>query len=118
MCKRIQSINKTSQGELNFCKNCVQFHLEFNNIYFEFTPAEYTVFRNYVLFIEAEYWEQKYANANVKRKIPVPTKQDNLVLMFNRQEIKERKALVSTQNNSVFNTFLNVDDIDYTCIVN
>ena len=46
------------------------------------------------------------------------TKQDNLVLMFNRQEIKELKALVSTQNNSVFNTFLNVDDIDYTCIVN
>lgn len=118
MCKGIEAINKTSKGELNFCKNCQQFHLEFNNIYFEFTPVEYNQFRKYVMFIETEYWEHKYANANVKRKIPIPTLQENLVLMFNRQEIKELKALVTNKHQDIFNSYLNVDDIDYTLIVN
>ena len=38
--------------------------------------------------------------------------------MFDRQEIKELKVLVSDKNKAVFDTLLNVDDIDYTYIVN
>lgn len=118
MCKGIEAISKTSKGELNFCRNCQQFHLEFNNIYFEFTPIEYKQFRKYVLLIESEFWERKYANANVRRKIPIPTLQENLVLMFNRQEVAELKALISNKKEAVFNSILNVDDIDYTFIIN
>jgi len=118
MCKNIKAISKTSKGELNFCKGCQQFHLEFNNIYFEFTPKEYEQFKMYILFVEADYWEHKYACANVKRKIPIPTLQDNLVLMFNRQEIKELQTLVNGKDKEVFDTMIAVDDIDYTLIVN
>lgn len=118
MCTNIEAISKTSQGELNYCKGCKQFHFEFNNIYFEFTPEQFEQFKAYILFVEADYWEYKYACANVKRKIPIPTLQDNLVLMFDRQEIKELKVLVSDKNKAVFDTLLNVDDIDYTYIVN
>lgn len=117
MCNSIKTISKVSNGELSICKNCNIYHLEYNNIYFEFTVKQYEQFKTYLLNIESDYWEDRYADANVKRKIPIPSLQSNLVLMFNRQEISELKYLFCT-NNKVFETYLKVDDIDAMVILN
>lgn len=117
MCNNIRAISKVSSGELSICENCNIYHLEFNNIYFEFTVSQYKQFKKYLLSIESDYWEHKYAHTNVKRKIPIPSLQSNLVLMFNRQEINELKFLFCNKED-VFNTYLNVDDIDSMMILN
>ncbi|AUC82834.1 DUF6686 family protein [Lacinutrix sp. Bg11-31] len=114
MCHNVKTISKVSSGELSICENCKIYHLEFNNICFEFNVEQYEKFKNYLLNIETNYWETKYAHSKVKRKIPIPSLQPNLVLMFNRQEIEELKSLFCNKKN----VFLALDDIDYTLILN
>ncbi len=118
MCNNVKSISKTSQGELSLCKNCKHFHLEFNNIYFEFTVNEFKQFKQYILNLEADFWECKYASAGITKKIPIPTLQDNLVLMFNRQEVNQLKTLVKQPVINVYDKLITVDDVDYTLILN
>lgn len=117
MCQNVKILSKVSHGELSLCTDCNMYHLEYNNIYFEFTSAQFKRFREFVLTLQEEYWETKYAKAKVKRKIPIPSKQANLVLMFNRYEIRELKKLFKfTASKS--SRYLSVDDIDYRFILN
>lgn len=116
MCHNLKILATAKSGELSFCKQCNIYHLEFNNIYFEFSISQFKYFQAYLLTINSQFWEQKYACASFKRKIPIPSMQNNLVLMFNRQEIEELKTLVSTTKGT--NAILNVDDIDYTFVLN
>jgi len=117
MCTNIKTIAIGSNGELSICTNCNIYHLEFNNVYLEFTVAQYQQFKKYLFALEADYWENKYEAAHIKRKIPIPSQQSNLVLMFNRQEIAELKALFSNKKH-VYNSYLSLEDIDYTLLLN
>jgi hypothetical protein len=119
MCKgRIKILSKVKSGELSLCLDYQIYYLEFNNIYLELNRDEFQYFKDFVLNIEIDYWEHKYACAKVKRKIPIPSMQPNLVLMFKRQEINELKVLFNDVEKDVFETSLNVDEIDYTLILN
>ncbi|GAA4233716.1 hypothetical protein GCM10022291_11460 [Postechiella marina] len=118
MCNNIKIISKVKSGELSICTQCHIYHLEFNNIYLEFSKKEFKRFKAYILDIEIDYWEHKYALAKVKRKIPIPSMQQNLVLMFKRQEIRELQILLTSTKKDVFNTNLNISDIDYAFILN
>ena len=82
------------------------------------TYNEFQYFKDFVLNIETDYWEHKYASAKVKRKIPIPSMQSNLILMFNGQEINELKVLFNDTGKDIFEACLNVDEIDYTLILN
>jgi hypothetical protein len=119
MCNRnIKILSKVKSGELSVCKTCKMYHLEFNNIYFEYNRREFEQFKDYILDIEMDYWEHKYASAKVKRKIPIPSMQPNLVLMFKRQEIKELQRLLTCINRNTFDVYLDMNDIDYKFILN
>jgi hypothetical protein len=115
MCNKIKTLSKTKRGELYLCEQCNIYHLEFNNIYFEFNEEQFHQFKSYVLAIEVDYWEHKYACGRVKKKIPIPTMHPNLVLMFNRQEIYELIDLFHFEQGR---KLLDVTDIDYTFIIN
>lgn len=117
MCHNIKTISKVKSGELSICENCNVYHLEFNNIYFEFTTKQFKQFKDYLDTIEIGFWERKYTCSKMKRKIPIPSLQRNLVLMFNRQEICELICLFSLGNNS-YTKLLQLSEIDYTLIVN
>lgn len=65
-----------------------------------------------------DYWECKYASTKIKRKIPIPAMQQNLVLIFKREEIRELQMLFTTTVKDVFNSFIGVTDIDYKFILN
>ncbi|WCO02670.1 DUF6686 family protein [Psychroserpens ponticola] len=110
-------LSKVSHGELSICNECKLYHLEFNNVYFEFTTAQFKRFKNFILTLDEAYWETKYANAKVSRKIPIPSKQTNLVLMFNRYEIRELKQLFKFASTNC-SWYLSVDDIDYKLVLN
>ncbi len=118
MCDNLKTIAKVRSGELSICCQCHIYHLEFNNIYLEFNENEFEQFKNYILNIEMAYWEEKYAYAKVKRKIPIPSLQKNLVLMFKREEINELKTLVANALNKTKLPWLKIDDIDYSLILN
>ena len=117
MCHNIKVLSKVSNGELGICKGCDIYHLEFNNIYFEFTKHQYEMFKSYVMSIEDGFWEEKYANSNIKRKIPIPSIQENLVLMFNREEIMQLRALFCNRGD-VYDNYISLADIDFTLILN
>ncbi len=86
-------------------------------MYFEFNQEQFEHFKSYVLAVDCLYWECMYENANFKRKIPIPSMQENLVLMFNRQEMAELKSLLRFEENKTLN-LLKADDIDYRYILN
>ncbi|MCT4628622.1 DUF6686 family protein [Winogradskyella sp.] len=115
MCKRIKILSRVKSGELSYCKNCGSFHLVFNNLFFALDRKELKRFKSYIDDLEIEYWENKYDSSELRRKIPLPTTQDNLVIMFNRQEIVELKTMLnfSMNSNAEIMPIINVDDIDY-----
>lgn len=117
MSHNIKTISRCRCGELSICPQCNVYHLMFNNLFFELTPQELSKFRNYLFNIELDYWEQKYACARIKKKIPIPSSQHNLVLMFNRHEIEELKSLFVRRKN-VENHYLEASEIDYKIILN
>ena len=118
MCRdSVKVLSRVPSGELSFCSECQVFHLEFNNIYLELKQSDFKQFRDYIINIEMDYWEDKYACAKVQRKIPIPSMQPNLVLMFKREEIKELQSLFNLENRKEINV-LNLTDIDYTLILN
>ncbi|MWW24327.1 DUF6686 family protein [Algibacter lectus] len=118
MCRdSVKVLSKVPSGELSFCSECHVFHLEFNNIYLEFQQSEFKQFKDYIINIEIDYWEHKYACAKVQRKIPIPSMQPNLVLMFNREEIKELQSLFNLENRKDI-SLLSLQDINYTLIIN
>ena len=117
MCHNITTISKIRSGELSKCIRCNVYHLEFNNLFFEFGLNELKRFRKYLFDLDIDYWETKYACPKRKRKIPVPSTQRNLILMFNRREIEELKSLFCKKND-IYGTLLNIEDIDYTFLLN
>jgi len=117
MCEQITTLAKNYNGQLSYCKDCRVYHFTFNNIYIEFTKKELKLFKKYVSNIEVEYWETKNENMIIKRRIPIGTMQENLSMIFNKQELKSLKDLLF-QNTKRFNEKISVLDIDYTLLLN
>lgn len=117
MCNRIKTLSRVVNGSLSICKKCNIYHLEFNNIYIEFNKKELKQFKKYLLTIKIDYWEDKLSCSKLKKKILIPSTQRNLILMFDRQEIKSLKSLFFSQVNDSIE-LLCIDDIDYTLILN
>lgn len=117
MCHRVKTISKNCDGQLSYCEDCNVYHLTFNNLYIEFTPHEMKSFQKYVREIEIEYWETKYERMVIKRKIPIQTMQQNLSMMFNRQELASLKDLIMQTTKKPF-TKLSVLEIDYIFFLN
>ncbi len=117
MCHTIKTIAQTKNGHLLKCKDCSIYTLIINNLFFEFTSNEFENFKLYIEDIEVEYWEHKNTCGYLKRKIPIPTLQQNLVLLFNRSELEELKLLILNQQKRC-QIMLGVDDIDYTLLSN
>lgn len=108
----MKTLAKVKSGELAVCEHCSNYHLIFNNIFLELNKNEFKRLKIFILNLDVEYWENKYDAPNLKRKIPIPSRDNSLVLMFNRQEIAELKQLFSKQSN-IYNTLIDVGDIDY-----
>ena len=115
MCDIVKLVSKVKSGELSYCRHCKSFHLMFNNLFFALTQQELNRLKQYVDSLDISYWEAKYEHSNLNRKIPLPTTQDNLIIMLNTQEVRELRRLLAFKNYKYKQpiAFLNVDDIDY-----
>ena len=117
MCHKVKTIAKNSCGQLSFCEACRTYHLTFNNLYIEFTPKGMCSFQKFVEAIEVDYWEDKYDGMVTKRTIPIQTMQQNLTMMFNKQELQALKDLIFKKTKRADDS-LTVLDIDYTLFLN
>ena len=118
MCHKINIVNQTKNGCLLKCTIHQIFYLDFGHFSFEFTEDELSEFGSFIFQIDAAYWENKNYNCLMKRKIPIPTLQQNLCLMINRAELEELKKLVFYKEKEKWISMLEVKDVDYTFILN
>lgn len=61
---------------------CGKYTLLFNNISFEFSQKQLLLFRDYIYNLDVDYWMTYYSETTRKRKIPISTLHENLVLYF------------------------------------
>ncbi|QLE00512.1 hypothetical protein HX109_02650 [Galbibacter sp. BG1] len=94
MCKHLQILNRSKNGLLIYCKHNNMYQLLFNNLNFNFTEAEFESFHKYLFNLEVDYWEEEYRHSVYEKRIPIPTIQFNLLILLDKQEVKELSALV------------------------
>lgn len=112
-CKNV--INRTTNGLLLYCDFREMYQLSFKNFVFDFNSNEMKSLTEYINKIDAEYWENEYCNSMYQKKIPIPTQQNNFILLFDREELEELKFLVGFTNQ---NKYLHTSEINYQVILN
>ncbi|WP_245893468.1 DUF6686 family protein [Polaribacter butkevichii] len=117
MCQKSKIIASVKNGEISICKDCNNYNLIFNNIFFQFDKEQLKKFKEYVAAIDIHYWLDYSANTTQRRKIPVPTFHQNLVLVFDTYEIEELKILLGIYPSNK-NKIIATADIDYSLILN
>lgn len=117
MCEKSKIISRVKNGEISICKGCKNYNFTFNNIFFQFNEHQLNSFRQYVFDIDVNYWLDYSSNTTQKRKIPVQTFHQNLVLIFDLYEINELKKLLEIPKNTK-NKFLSPADVDYALVLN
>lgn len=85
---------------LIFLKGCGNYQLTFNNLNFSLTEEELIAFTNYLKRIDIDYWEKEYQNSIYKKKIPIPTLQNNFIILITRMELHELLLLLSTESSN------------------
>ena len=89
MCCNYSIINQTPNGMLVLLNGCGNYQLTFNNLNFNLTSFELEHLTNYLNQIDCDYWEKEYENSIYEKKIPIPTLQNNLIILLDRFEVKE-----------------------------
>ncbi len=116
MCKKLQPISKNKYGEMYYCNDCNVHHVLFNNFHFILNKKQITALTECINSIDVIYWESEFENTSIKRKIPIPTCQENLILIFDKIEFNALKSLFfNTKNNE---QLLSSQEIEYHYTLN
>ncbi|QTD39267.1 hypothetical protein JL193_03645 [Polaribacter batillariae] len=99
------------------CTRCKIYNLVYNNIFFQFNEEQLNHFKEYISKIDIDYWLDFSACTTQRRKIPVQTFHQNLILVFDLHEINELKTLLGIKNTEK-EKILSPADIDYTLVLN
>ena len=116
MCQKIKIISRVKHGELTLCEGCKNYNLTFNNLFFQFTKNQLLQFREYVSKIDVDYWLEYSFYTTQRKKIPVQTFHENLILVFDLFEINELKKLLGIHKENK-NDLLAPEDIDYAVVL-
>ena len=96
---QIKILSQTPNGRLTVCEYSNTFTLVFKNIFLELDVNQYQRFKEFLQYLDISYWEAEYKHIkSLKRKIPIPTSQENLILMFKPDEINELEVLFNLRN--------------------
>ena len=103
MCLKSRIIINHPDGYLASCQ-CGIFSLSFKNIYLELTLNELNSFKEYIKSVNIDYWQCELScHPQCKRKIPIPTSQINLMLVFTKEEFISLKDIVFVNQNKLKN---------------
>jgi hypothetical protein len=118
MCEKLIKIKQNECGELHYCPAHQLYHLMFNNFHLMLDEEQYESLKTHVSEIEIEFWLDKFSDTLVKRKIPIPTHQENLILVFYIHEFIQLKSLFFNHQNHEDLLYLSTDQIEYQNIFN
>lgn len=94
MCCNFSILKQTENGLLLFLKGCKNYQLTYKNLNFSLSKEELDTLENYLLEIDIDYWEEEYKNSIYTKKIPIPTLQNNFMILLDRNEIEELLVLL------------------------
>lgn len=117
MDSNINLINKTKNGIVYKCKGCNTYHLQFNNLSFNFSDEEYFYFSTYVQQIDITYYENTICNSLQNRIIQLPIGHKSLKISLSVSELHELKALFKHNIRNNYKT-LTLDKIHYSLYFN
>ena len=87
---------------LIYLRGCQKYQLTFNNLNFSLSTEELDAFYRYIRRVNPTYWEMEYENSVYEKKIPIPTLQENFIIMINRVELFELQVLTKSDKNEIF----------------
>lgn len=118
MCEKLIKIKQNECGELHYCPAHQLYHLMFNNFHLMLDEEQYESLKTHVSEIDIEFWLDKFSDTLVKRKIPIPTHQENLILVFDIHEFIQLKSLFFNHQNHDDLLYLSTNQIEYQNIFN
>ncbi|PRP67638.1 DUF6686 family protein [Nonlabens agnitus] len=116
MSQTLKTLSQNKSGHLTYCKESKCYFLNFSVLSFTFSHSEFIKFKNYLNDVPVKYWSSCKENYHLKRKIPLHTRQQNLILMFNHREFMELKSLVNHEK--PLKEQLTIMDIDSPLMLN
>ncbi len=115
MC-HINFFKRTIDRILLYCNHSETYQLLFKNINFNLTLNELDCFAKYVQNIDEKYWEQEYENSVYSKHIPIPSVQNNLMILLDMKDLFELRELLDYQTKKI--KFLTCREIDYQILMN
>lgn len=115
MCK-ITCLKRTKDGILLYCIKTEMYQLLFKNINFNLTLNELACFTKYVENIDVHYWESEYRYSIYNKHIPIPSSQENLLILLDKNDLFELKELLNYSSKEF--KFISFKEIDYKMILN
>src|SRR5690606_31963084 len=117
MCHNIRIESQTKNGVVVTCTDCDKYQVLYKNLNFNFEQHEYDSFINYLSSIDSESWELEYKNSIYSKRIPIPTAQQNLMILVNSEELLELKKLLIKNEHCVIKG-ISFNEINYNMIYN
>ena len=111
MCEKLIKIKQNECGELHYCPANQLYHLMLDE-------EQYESLKTHVSEIDIKFWLDKFCETTLKRKIPIPTHQENLILVFDIYEFINLKSLFFKQRNLDNLLYLSTNQIEYNIILN
>ena len=115
MCQ-IKLLNRTTDGILIYCNRSKTFQMLFKNINFNLTRLELNSLTKYCNEIDEKYWEWEMKNSIYPKKIPLPTTQENLMILLDVNDLLEIRELLNISENE--NHFISFREINYAILQN
>lgn len=115
MCQKINYLSRTQNGFLIQCCHSKDYQLCYKNLNFNLTRLELERFNDFLLKINANYWEKEYENSIYEKKIPIPSTQTNFIILIDRYELDELIFLLAFEKKKECITF---EDIRYPMNLN
>lgn len=110
-------MRKNTFGHFYYCKDCKGYHLVFNNLYFVLDKKNMSLLRMYIENLDLESLKRRCRIEGLsERYIPIPTLQNNLIIILNLVELNGFRDLIGIK--PIEETNINVDDINYRLILN
>ena len=88
-------IKQTENGKVFKCSKCNLLHVEFKNLNFNLTLAQYKHLADYIQNLNGSEWEDINSESNFSRKIMIPIGHQNINIMFNIDELAEFNSLLN-----------------------
>src|SRR5690606_1012326 len=117
MCHNIKIESQTKNGIVVTCTDCDKYQVLYKNLNFNFEQSEYDSFIKYLSNIDSESWEMEYENSIYNKRIPIPTAQQNLMILVNSEELLELKRLL-IKNKQCAIKGISFKEINYNIIYN